>query len=208
VGKSSKLWKLPTSLPISNASVSEITEHSRSFYYLFKRGGYVKRFPILFVILAYIFLGIQIGFSKALTAEKKADIEKMFRLTGASTVATAIGNQLVQQTVSSIQAAHPDLPVKVLNIIREEMRKAFAEVASAKGGMFDLMIEIYHRHLSHEEIKGLIIFYESSLGKKLIEVNPLITQESLAMGMAWGQRLSPILDQRIKERLQREDIKL
>jgi uncharacterized protein len=168
----------------------------------------VKRFLILFVTLAHVFLGVQISFSEELTVEKKADIEKVFKLTGATTVATAIGNQMIQQMISSIQSAHPDASVKVLNIVKEEMRKAIGEAISEKGGMLDLMIEIYHRHLSHGEIKALIIFYESSLGKKLIEVNPLIAQESIAVGMTWGQRMSPILDQRIKERLQRENIKL
>jgi hypothetical protein len=69
-------------------------------------------------------------------------------------------------------------------------------------------VEIYHRHLDDKEIRGLIAFYETPLGKKLIEVTPAISQESVAAGMAWGQRMAPILNQRITDRLKKEGINI
>jgi len=43
--------------------------------------------------------------------------------------------------------------------------------------MEDEMVSIYSRHFTHEEVKDLIKFYESPLGRKFIEVTPALQNE-------------------------------
>lgn len=158
--------------------------------------------------IVFIIIGVGYSQSEDLTAEKKADINKMFEITGARKTNYLVANQISQQILSSIQQENPNLSTKTFDIIREEMGKVISEVTTQEGGLFDLLIEIYHQHLSHEEIRGLISFYETPLGKKLIEVTPAIAQESIAIGMAWGQKMAPLLNQRIIDRLKNDGINI
>jgi hypothetical protein len=61
-------------------------------------------------------------------------------------------------------------------------------------------IPVYNKYYTHDEIKQLIIFYESPLGKRLVEVTPLLTQETMTIGQKWGSDLGKdIVNDLIKE---------
>jgi len=62
------------------------------------------------------------------------------------------------------------------------------------------MVPMYDRHFSHEEIRALIQFYETSIGHRMIEVMPQIMQESMAAGEEWGRmRTGEILREMVEE---------
>ena len=64
----------------------------------------------------------------------------------------------------------------------------------------EMVIPIYERHFTHDEIEQLIAFYESPIGKKLIKVQPQIAIESMTAGQEWAKKLI----ERIKARLPEE----
>jgi len=47
----------------------------------------------------------------------------------------------------------------------------------------------------------LLTFYQTPLGRKTVEIMPLLSQESMQVGQAWGMGLGPIIGQRVSERL-------
>jgi uncharacterized protein len=63
-----------------------------------------------------------------------------------------------------------------------------------------MYIDLYDKYFTNEEIKGLIQFYESPVGRKAIEVLPAITQESMKHGMEVGS----VVGQKALDRLVRE----
>ncbi len=67
----------------------------------------------------------------------------------------------------------------------------------------EMVIPIYEKHFTHDEIEQLIAFYESPIGKKLIKVQPQITIESMTAGQEWAKELI----ERIKARLPEEGAK-
>jgi uncharacterized protein len=54
----------------------------------------------------------------------------------------------------------------------------------------DLIVPVYDRNLTHDDIKELIRFYETPTGRKFVSVLPKITQESMAVGEKWGRDLA------------------
>jgi len=61
-------------------------------------------------------------------------------------------------------------------------------------------VPAYSKYYTHDEIKQLIRFYESPLGKRMVEVTPLITQETMAIGQQWGEKLGQdIVNELIKD---------
>lgn len=57
-----------------------------------------------------------------------------------------------------------------------------------KSDLLGLTIQLYDKHFTHEDIKGLIQFYETPVGKKALKVLPILTQEAMVRGMEVGQR--------------------
>jgi uncharacterized protein len=50
-------------------------------------------------------------------------------------------------------------------------------------------VPAYSKYYSHDEIKQLIKFYESPLGRKMVEVAPLLSQETMTIGRKYGEKL-------------------
>lgn len=60
-------------------------------------------------------------------------------------------------------------------------------------------VNIYDKHLTHDEIKDLIKFYESPTGKKLLEVMPQITTELM---QAMSESHLPEFQSKMKAKMQ------
>lgn len=82
---------------------------------------------------------------------------------------------------------------KVSNPTPEQLAKVdeFAE-SLFKGmpvdEMIDAMIPIYQKHLSKEDLDGVLAFYASPIGQKLQREQPAMTQESMQVGGEIGRR--------------------
>ena len=66
--------------------------------------------------------------------------------------------------------------------------------------LINLVVPIYAKYFTDDDIQAMITFYDSPVGKKMIEKLPLITQESMQAGGEWGKQLSEKIMQRLKEK--------
>ena len=115
-------------------------------------------------------------------AEKIANIRKMLTLTGGEKVADQIFDVMTATMRSSAPGAN-----EFLDELKKEM---------GGGKLMDIMTGIYDRYLSDEDVKGIIQFYESPAGKKMIETTPKIVADT----MDEANEISRRVMQRIKER--------
>jgi hypothetical protein len=139
---------------------------------------------------------------------KRADIEKLMRVTGPPDVTKQISNFFIFQLSRTIQASRPDLPAETYQILSEEINRVIEEQMTAKGGFLDMVVPIYAKHFSHEEIRGLLKFYQTELGKKTIKIWPLILQESMGLAQDWSKSLGPLIKNKVNQRFQKEGIDL
>jgi uncharacterized protein len=114
--------------------------------------------------------------------EKRRDIVRLLELTRAAD----LGTQIIQQMTGSLRESFAMLPAesrdKIFKVFQEEMSKEFS-----KEKMIELVVPIYDRHLSAEDVKGLIAFYETPLGRRTIEVMPAIAREAYEVGASRGR---------------------
>jgi hypothetical protein len=56
---------------------------------------------------------------------------------------------------------------------------------------------------AHEDIRGLLGFYRSELGKKTIAMMPAVMEEAAAVGQKWSERhmarITSLLESRLRE---------
>jgi hypothetical protein len=107
---------------------------------------------------------------------KKQDIIKLLDITNTRSLA----EQMFDLMLPNIEQMAPDAPSTFWAAFKSKLDI---------DGFVNLFIPIYDRHFSHDDIKKLIQFYESPIGKKLLNVTPLITEESYRIGEEWGQNL-------------------
>lgn len=77
----------------------------------------------------------------------------------------------------------PNIPEDAWPRIKEIMIDFF------KNNIVEMYAPIYKKHISENELKEIIKFYESPSGKKLAEKNPAILTEAMAASEDLGQKL-------------------
>jgi len=58
--------------------------------------------------------------------------------------------------------------------------------------------------LTHDEVKQLLLFYDTPLGKRMIEVMPAMQQAGAEAGQEWAQQLIPQLQTELMARFKQE----
>ena len=140
-----------------------------------------------------------------LSAEKRADIEKLLKVTGALTVGKQMSEAFIGQFTGALQVSRPDLPPELYDAIREEVNSVLQDSLPE---FTELLVPVYHRHFSGDEIKQMIRFYQTDLGQKTIRVMPSLVQESMSIGQQWGQALVPKVERRVLQRFKAEGVDL
>ncbi len=65
--------------------------------------------------------------------------------------------------------------------------------------LYDILIPVYKKHLTEEEVDAAIAFYSTEAGRSLVEKMPLITQESMQAGAQWGARLGEKIARKMED---------
>ena len=132
------------------------------------------------------------------------DIEQLLVVTGASAMGEQVGTFAANSVIDALQAQDPTVPPRAVEIVREVVGKYTATSMSGPDGMLPDIVDVYARHFTHAEVKELLAFYGTELGRKLIATLPLIVQESQAAGAAWAARIEPAMTAELQARLRAE----
>jgi len=124
-----------------------------------------------FLLVAYV--------TKAQTSDFDRDLVKLMSVNGSSETYNMVYDQLTAQ----LKQAKPGAPDSVWsNLKREVYDKEVNDLTKQ-------LVPLYKKHFTHEDVKELISFYESPIGKKLTAKTPLLTQESMQLSQTWGMNL-------------------
>jgi hypothetical protein len=140
--------------------------------------------------------------AQAIDAALRSDIERLMDATGASKLGTQIFSQSSSQLFDQMKRLQPQIPERVLVVVKEvidsEFSKAFADPA-----MRTRQVELYAKHFTHDDVRSLLGFYDSEVGRKLVSTLPVLTQESFELGQQWVAanmpRIIGLLQTKLKE---------
>lgn len=104
--------------------------------------------------------------------------------------ASAQNNQAVSETLFAI------LKSSTLSMVKRQI--------SAKDGLIDRVVPLYDKHYTKGEIRALIRFYETPLGKKVTALRPQIAKEGMVVAEEWINFLEPLLVQALARSLEKE----
>ena len=117
---------------------------------------------------------------------KEADIRRLLEITGAKAL---VVQSMADMSKSIKPALTNSLPP---GDYREKLIDLFFEKFLARANtenLLELAMPSYDKSFTHDEIRGLIKFYETPLGKKAVSVMPQLMSEMQEKGRKWGENL-------------------
>ncbi len=127
---------------------------------------------------------------------KHQDTEKLMELVGTRRILRDLFDQDIDAQIAAMRRARPDVPQQFWEDFSVEFKRQ-----ASPDELMKAILPIYDRHFSHQEIRQLIAFYESPLGRKISTTLPEIQQESVEAGRAWGERLGDRMHEELQKRL-------
>ena len=114
-------------------------------------------------------------------AAKQKDIRKLIKLTGMKDMMLPFVDQMFTQ----LKTIYPDVPAKKWAQLKKKVQL---------DSLVDEIGQVYAQEFSHKEIKEIIAFYETPVGRKTLKKMPVIMQKSQALGQQWGMQIGQMID--------------
>jgi hypothetical protein len=137
-------------------------------------------------LLLLIFISVT-QIASAQTKTKVDNIRQLLELTGSG----KLGMQAATTMIDNFKKNYPDVDESYWIEIRKEI---------TADELINMVVPIYDKYFSDNEIKELIAFYNSAVGKKVIENMPPILNESMLAGQVWGKQIAEKVVKRLQVR--------
>jgi hypothetical protein len=125
--------------------------------------------------------------------------KQLVSVTGATALFSPLIAGVVEQSKLLFLQQNPMLQ-KDLNEIAAKMRTdlepRFAEIT-------DEVARQYASHFSEQELKDILAFYESPAGKKLLQEQPKVVNNSMQYAQNWANKLSTEVTAKMRDELKK-----
>lgn len=135
----------------------------------------------------------------------RADIERLMDISGQSAVSTQMASAISDAFLNGFKQTQKVVPPRVIEVVREVLNAEFAK-AFAGSDLKDRQIALYAKYFTHADVKALIAFYETDLGRKTIANMPMLMREGAAIGEEWAKGAMPGILQILQARLKSEGL--
>lgn len=146
------------------------------------------------------------AFSHALaqTAAPSATNFKLARdfvvASGATRAFEGVVPSILQQSLGVFVQQNPDLQ-KVLTETVQAMAPEFEKRGSE---IIDIIARVYASRFTEAELKQILAFYQSDVGKKFVTLQPSVLEESFVKTQEWGGKLSEEVVVRLRAEMKKK----
>ena len=123
------------------------------------------------------------------TGSKVVDIKQLLLLEGYNEVVVLIKTYAIR----NIQKNSPTVPPDFWDIFYKQAREDVDD-------FIDQFIPFYDKNFSHAEIKEMILFNQTPIGRKISRLSPSLTTETTRICEEWGQALQENIIVELKKR--------
>lgn len=117
--------------------------------------------------------------------------------------ASAVYQGAVVSTIQNVKNALLQTNINLQKDIEEISLKLARDLSGRESEIGDGMAAIYATHFTEQELKDLLAFYKSPLGKKSLEQEPKSIEASLNYMRNWGEDLALEVNERFREELKK-----
>ena len=133
------------------------------------------------------------------SAAAMATARQLIAATGATTVFNPLIAGVVEQAKLLFLQQNPGL-AKDLNEIAAKLR---TDLAPRFGELNEEMAKLYATSFTEQELKAILVFYESPAGKKLLAQQPNVVDASMKFAQDWANKLSDQVIAKMRDELKK-----
>lgn len=131
-------------------------------------------------IAATMLLSVQ--FVSAQSGDFKKDVITYIKLSGSAAQVTAVLDPMLAQ----------------LPVAENDKASIKKEIETTLPSLYDKLAIVMMKHYTHDDIKKMIEFYNSPVGKKIQEVTPKMVNDQMQAGQEWGMEFTKIIQKYIQ----------
>jgi hypothetical protein len=117
--------------------------------------------------------------------------------------ASAVYQGAVITTLQNVKNSLVQANINLQRDIEDISLKLARDMINRESEIGDGMARIYATNFSEQELKDLLAFYKSPLGKKSLEQEPKSIEESLAFLRTWADNLAQEINEKFREELKK-----
>jgi hypothetical protein len=163
-------------------------------------------------LVTVILLACSAGWSQQVPADNspatKDDVEKLFVTLH---LRDMMQNMMASSMQQSKQLAHDALKKKGVEMTEDQLKRIdemidkFAKSLDL-AGLLDDMVPVYQHHLTRDDVRAMLAFYDTPTGQKILREQPAMMAEGMqAMRPRMEKMMSDIMDE--AERVAKEETK-
>lgn len=133
----------------------------------------IRRIAVCVVLVAVA--GSLFAAPAPVAAKKRESIRTLLELTGMAKVA----DQMIGQMFDSFSKNVPSVPPEVWDRMKKKMKA---------DDLIELLTPVYDKYYTQEDLDGMIAFYRTPLGQKVVRTLPDVSREGFEIGQAWGKQ--------------------
>jgi hypothetical protein len=135
--------------------------------------------------------------------EKYQDIELLIEMTGGKEVLKRVNETFQDSFANFIKKDNPNIDERIVDIMKEEIVNVMNENIDF---FLASQAKSYNKYFTHVEIKELIQFYQSEVGRKFIQIYPSLIQDIMNEAQIFSVYLQPKIEERVRKRLEKEGV--
>ena len=143
----------------------------------------------LFTVVIFSFAMNISSFAQADKSYRKT-LTKLFEVSGSIETAQSAVNQMFIYFKEEFEDVDTEIWIEMQELFSEDAIRLFTKK----------LTPVYFKYFTEKDLKALIDFYESRVGQKYAEYNPLVVQESMQIGQEWGEEMAQELIKRLENR--------
>jgi hypothetical protein len=140
--------------------------------------------------------------AQTVSPQQRADIKQLLEVTGAAALGRQMAEILIPPLLQTLRKMDPNVPDRAVAAIREVLNEEMSKMLTGPGSIEDDMISLYAKQFTPQDVKEMLKFYTSPVGRKATASLPVLAQGGGALGQKWweanSQRVFGTLQQRLR----------
>ena len=171
----------------------------------------MRRFVLAVLVVALL---APLSFAQSADTPSREDVLKLMDVLGArKTMKAAMGGMgdvmartMLDEMRKKVPNATPEQE-KLMNEFVDGMRQDMLSVMN-QDEMMELIVPVYQKHLTKQEVKMITEFYSSPAGQAFVQKIPLVMNEAMQVGAEYGRSRQDQLQKLLQARLVEFDAKV
>jgi len=126
------------------------------------------------------------------------DIARLLEVTGTQKVGDQMAQMFVTQFADGFRQGNPEVPPRVVEIMSEVVRGTFKKEFPS---LMKRMVAVYATLLTPDDVRQMLAFYDTPLGRRMIELTPRLAEAGGQVGGEWGRELTPTVVAELQRRM-------